>query len=159
MVIVTVRTQRQAAGGGGGGDSLSSAWVEWEGQRRALEETISELNMRLAGKDHDIAQLHVQLEERERDLGIMHGQVRRQERSARARAGDGEGRGGVNMRRCDSGVDIYMSSMHVLYSWKNPIVALYVAVAYFVASVSLNEGAVSWVKQKNDRPTDRTQAM
>eukprot|EP00904_Undaria_pinnatifida_P003575 jgi/Undpi1/13218/HiC_scaffold_8.g02880.m1 len=62
------RAQGHVAGGGG------SAWVEWEGQRRALEETISELNMRLAGKDHDIAQLHVQLEERERDLGIMHGQ-------------------------------------------------------------------------------------
>lgn len=71
--VVVFRTQGHVAGGGG------SAWVEWEGQRRALEETISELNMRLAGKDHDIAQLHVQLEERERDLGIMHGQVRRRE--------------------------------------------------------------------------------
>lgn len=49
----------------------------WEEEKRALEETISELNMRLASKDHDIAELHMQLEERERDLRLMHGRVSR----------------------------------------------------------------------------------
>lgn len=49
--------------------------MSWEEEKRALEETISELNMRLASKDHDIAELHLQLEERERDLRLMHGRV------------------------------------------------------------------------------------
>lgn len=52
-----------------------AAWLGWEEEKRALEETISELNMRLASKDHDIAELHIQLEERERDLRVMHGGV------------------------------------------------------------------------------------
>lgn len=49
--------------------------MAWEEERRSLEETISELNMRLAGKDHDITELRLQIDERERDLRFMHGKV------------------------------------------------------------------------------------
>lgn len=52
-----------------------AAWLAWEEERRSLEETISELNMRLAGRDHDIAELRMQIEERERDLRFMYGRV------------------------------------------------------------------------------------
>lgn len=63
-----------------GGSSSSTgrdggAWIALERERRSLEETISELNMRLAGKDHDIAELRMQIDERERDLRLMHGKV------------------------------------------------------------------------------------